>query len=113
MATRASLQALADATAAREAANDTAIASVMGPGAIGALITEATSKKFLVDNNLKNKTTGTVKQKKFLEAVMAKLIKPAIEQTAEVCKSTVRDTRIAIIEQAAKGHTGRKVVIAG
>ena len=49
MATRAGLQALAAATAAHESANDTAIASVMGPGAMSALITEATSKKFLND----------------------------------------------------------------
>ena len=64
----------------------------MGPAAITRIKQLAQKGEF---NKIKSRSD-------FIDALMDKLIKPAMEMTAEQCKKTVCDTRIAIIEQANK-----------
>ena len=99
------LSALADKAAELEKANDKAIASVMGPGAIQALVDQAVSDEFIAAlpvGSRKKPMDAKEMQRTFIEACMSKLVGPAIDAAIGMSKATVRDTRIAIIEEASK-----------
>ena len=105
MAAKPGLSALADKAAELEKANDKAIASVMGPGAIQALVDQAVSDEFIaaLPVGSKKKPMGAKEmQRTFIEACMSKLVGPALDAAIGMSKATVRDTRIAIIEEASK-----------
>ena len=98
MASKSALLQIAEDTRAAEAANDAALASVIGPIAVSDIVAASRKKSFFRDSGL----TSSSSRSDFLEAVMKKLVQPALTTAVDMSRQTVRDTRVAIIEAANK-----------
>ena len=88
MASKSALLQIAEDTRAAEAANDAALASVIGPIAVSDIVAASRKKSFFRDSGL----TSSSSRSDFLEAVMKKLVQPALTTAVDMSRQTVRDT---------------------